>query len=730
MKTTIFIIKQFLVVVTCFIVFGNFAKADYAPCPNGGTLVGQFCEKSSPGVNQCPHPWGLADTAAVNPCWNATISISGGNCVFRVPIQGFCTSIGARSIYDCSNNGVSYVDYIPTCTKITKSAPCPNGGTLNAAGTSCVVPAGTCGAISGMTFADYSAWLAYAQVKLDSDFCSSGALLPPDGATPDSLNRVGWKCATTACYAYLTPPSVGAACGAAGNTPQKIGISLADFSAQTNLCAAGSYLSGGNPFAISYGAFFWCCSDRKNAFYCLDSGHGVPCASPGICGSANGTIQTTLPKSWSTETCLVGSGSAYDSWVLNPKGPWTWQCQTMANAPIATCSTASAPIPPAACPVVNYTSTAANPCPSGGTPSGGNCVTTSTYAATLSYSCLGGGTLSGANCINSSSAAAAKSCTATYACGLGNYDGMEIHGTSCFTVCHAQFGCTIPNIVAAMNNSLGSGTSCYNPSSGTPIVYTCPSGTTPSGTNCITSLSSPATPSYSCNSGDGAPVGQTCTTTSSYPATTNTYSCSNVCSSTFSNTQGSFTASDAACTTPTSSVTYSLNCNCGVKALPAKAPINESSCTACTQAGQPPAPQAGICGTANGTDVTTLAATDAGLCQNGSVDLFTGSGPWTWNCKGNWGGSSVACGATKKCIPNFNYICALIPTGTCDDTNVGKKIVAQTPACNSVGTNACSVGGIASLDECAAAGVSCPAPVEKVCQAPLSVTNWKEVAPR
>jgi hypothetical protein len=409
--------------------------------------------------------------------------------------------------------------------------------------------------------------------------------------------------------------------------------------------------------------------------------------------------------------------------------------------------------PPAACAVVNYNSTAANPCPSGGTLSGGNCVTTSTYAAIPNNVSVAGTT--GTANIDSSlqasgnqiclwgsgkSAATSKGCvtiagaTASGTTGTANIDsslqasgnqiclwgnpgGNKTKNLGCITLTGATASGTTgtANIDSGLQ---GTGNQlCY---------WGNPGGNKSVNLGCIT-----ITPNtYSCNSGDGAPVGQTCTTTSSYPQPTQLYNCSNVCSSTFSNTQASFTSSDAACTTPTSSVTYSLNCNCGVKALPAKAPINESSCTACTQAGQPPAPQAGICGTANGTDVTTLAATDAGLCQNGSVDLFTGSGPWTWNCKGNWGGSSVACGATKKCVPAYDFVCGLIPTGTCDDTTVGKKIVAQTPACNKVGKNACSVGGIAGIDECAAAGVSCPAPVEKVCQAPLSVTNWKEVAPK
>jgi conjugal transfer mating pair stabilization protein TraN len=135
-------------------------------------------------------------------------------------------------------------------------------------------------------------------------------------------------------------------CGSANDTPQRIGVTLSEFQAQTNLCASGSYLSmGGIVQAVSGNSFYWCCSDRTGAKSCSDSGHGVPCATPGICGTANSTVATTRPAN--TSACTVGdiwNGPTYNTFIMDNKGPWTWQCGTMAQAQLANCSTIAAPI--------------------------------------------------------------------------------------------------------------------------------------------------------------------------------------------------------------------------------------------------------------------------------------------------------------------------------------------------------------------------------------------------
>ncbi|MDD3292745.1 MAG: hypothetical protein PHI45_01630 [Candidatus Pacebacteria bacterium] len=56
----------------------------------------------------------------------------------------------------------------------------------------------------------------------------------------------------------------------------------------------------------------------------------------------------------------------------------------------------------------------------------------------------------------------------------------------------------------------------------------------------------------------------------------------------------------------------------------------------------------GTCGSINGTTVSSLPITN--LCASGTASVVSGSGPWTWTCSGQNGGTSVSCSAFK-----FNY---------------------------------------------------------------------------
>jgi len=264
----ILLFSTLLICASVFFEVGN-ARADYAPCPSGGTLVGQFCEKTVPGLNQCPHPFGKADTAAINPCYQGTISVSGGMCRFFVQYAGFCTAIAARSTYDCSNNGVSYSDYLPACNKIDKTPACPSGGTLS--GSTCVTCATSSG--SGVSCAAFAPTGVYS--GLPSNY-TNGTF----SWTYNSCTKVYTY--TGGCSAPVA--AAPAACGSISGVLQPRGMTVEQFNSnRTNWCAAGSYVSGlyGGTvlpaFRISGNAFFWCCSDRPNAYYCLDSGHGVPC---------------------------------------------------------------------------------------------------------------------------------------------------------------------------------------------------------------------------------------------------------------------------------------------------------------------------------------------------------------------------------------------------------------------------------------------------------------------
>jgi len=56
----------------------------------------------------------------------------------------------------------------------------------------------------------------------------------------------------------------------------------------------------------------------------------------------------------------------------------------------------------------------------------------------------------------------------------------------------------------------------------------------------------------------------------------------------------------------------------------------------------------GACGTVNGTNVSTLTSASPNLCSSGTVTGFTGTGPWTWICSGNYGGTNASCSANMK----------------------------------------------------------------------------------
>ncbi|MBD8051086.1 hypothetical protein [Limnohabitans radicicola] len=114
-----------------------------------------------------------------------------------------------------------------------------------------------------------------------------------------------------------------------------------------------------------------------------------------------------------------------------------------------------------------------NTCQSGGSLVGGLCVSSTSYPATptTTYSCLNGGLLSGSTCTQPGSSYAATP-TTTYTC----LNGGTRSGSTC--------------AVAA---------STY---SATPTTtYTCLNGGTLSGSSCVSTLTTAATPNYSCSAG-------------------------------------------------------------------------------------------------------------------------------------------------------------------------------------------------------------------------------------
>jgi hypothetical protein len=69
-----------------------------------------------------------------------------------------------------------------------------------------------------------------------------------------------------------------------------------------------------------------------------------------------------------------------------------------------------------------------------------------------------------------------------------------------------------------------------------------------------------------------------------------------------------------------------------------------------------PAPISGQCGSSNGASFAT--APTAGLCDSGAASSVSGSGPWTWSCRGSNGGTTMFCSASKSNVINGKCGCA------------------------------------------------------------------------
>lgn len=107
----------------------------------------------------------------------------------------------------------------------------------------------------------------------------------------------------------------------------------------------------------------------------------------------------------------------------------------------------------------------------------------------------------------------------------------------------------------------------------------------------------------------------------------------------------------------------------------------------------PQTPINGVCGSADGGSYAS--APSSGLCASGSSTLPAGSGPFTWDCVGSWGGTSDSCQAElATCTPN-NSACA---ASTCTTD------VCFDGCANISGTKVCSVcvpnNGSCAADTC------------------------------
>jgi len=86
----------------------------------------------------------------------------------------------------------------------------------------------------------------------------------------------------------------------------------------------------------------------------------------------------------------------------------------------------------------------------------------------------------------------------------------------------------------------------------------------------------------------------------------------------------------------------------------------------------------GVCGTSNG--LTLTAAPADGFCSTGSASALTGTGPWSWSCAGQFGGTEATCSAAIKTYSvSFQSDANGSVTGTANQTvNHGASATAVT----------------------------------------------------
>lgn len=475
-------------------------------------------------------------------------------------------------------------------------------------------------------FADYNALKkAIAQVG------SNAVLTFPTG---EKLTFVGGNMSSFVAANFMmkaaAPEPQAGACGSAS------GESVLSAPAN-NLCKTGT------PTAVSgSGPWTWSCKGVDGG---ADSGictaPKAPAPINGSCGAANGTSVLSAPTG---NLCTTGTAT-----TLSGSGPWSWTCQGQyGGTHSGVCSAPKAPAP------VNGTCGNSNGQSLLSTPSTGLCLTGTSTAITgtgpWSWTCKGSnggsdsslctaikasstvnGTCGSANGSAPSSAPSGASLcssgTATAVSGAGpwTWSCMGSGGGSNSPTCSASLGagklvnglCGKANKVTNLTAMPESPLLCIYGTLTAPLSTTASSWTwTCAGANggtdavCNASLL-PTTLDAVCGAaavdGNKMPATGLCTIGLPSPITTTT-------------SQWSWTCNGLNGGTSTSCVSNNLN------AMP------------------------GQCGFYNGAAVPSAPNTD--LCDSGTASAISGSGPWSWTCKGTGGA------ATASCSANVNTSCA------------------------------------------------------------------------
>lgn len=91
----------------------------------------------------------------------------------------------------------------------------------------------------------------------------------------------------------------------------------------------------------------------------------------------------------------------------------------------------------------------------------------------------------------------------------------------------------------------------------------------------------------------------------------------------------------------------------------------------------------GACGTASGQSFSSLTSNSPNLCDAGTVDNFTGTGGWTWDCAGSGGGTT-----DDTCYADYTAL----EDGVCGSADGGtfSSLTSGSP-------NLCDVGAVANF---------------------------------
>ena len=310
---------------------------------------------------------------------------------------------------------------------------------------------------------------------------------------------------------------------------------------------SGAVLLGTHEEATSGGPDTSDCDSKIGSAFCPD---GATLVDGSCVASSPATIRHTCPTGWDLvgDTCQITTGSEAVIAAYRCEGDAALsgsECVASSPATIAgyTCPEGydligsqctrvitAAPNPDGyRCPAGQvlsgssclYAASSApltsTSCPMGWNLEGTLCTQASSYAASLIYSCPHGGTLSGTDCVSeaASPASASSDCGTT---SLQMANGFCMGSVATFSSCSVIAGnLTLDHqeFVTSLSGYTVNLWFCYFKPH---VTYSCSSGASLSGDQCLTPSSSPASSAYACPSG-GTLSGNSCNTAATQSAT-------------------------------------------------------------------------------------------------------------------------------------------------------------------------------------------------------------------